>query len=216
MSEQNGATLTIVITLVLLVLAITSCQVLAAEPNVPFEYDPNLPAEPNVPFEHDPKLCAGPVMDWTYSEPNIPVIYRFSVYFPVANPNLIDVNEMTMTVAEPNDANDLDFLSQYHGIRPVVPVGYIHTWTISFTPKRPVTYYVHITVDYSYVLASFSQAWNTRTIVGRDIRTCVLDCTPHRRYLQPGPSPEALVEAQRHVQYAKKHGKKIGYAQVLR
>ncbi|HIJ71682.1 MAG TPA: hypothetical protein HPP87_10015 [Planctomycetes bacterium] len=200
MSEQNGATLTIVITLVLLILAITSCQVLGAEPNVPFEYDPN--------------LCA-PIMDWAYAEPNIPVIYTVSLYFPVADPNVIDVNEMTMTVAEPNDANDLDFLSQYHGVSPVIPVGYIHSWTVSFTPTVETVYYIHLIADYSYDLASHTQAWSTRTIVGHDERTILLNCTPHRPYLQPGPSPEALAMAQRHVQYAKKHGKKIGYAQVL-
>ena len=170
-------------------------------------------AEPNVPFEHDPNLCTGPVMDWAYAEPNIPIIYTVSLYFPVADPNVVDVNEMTMDVNAPSDVN---MLTQYWGVRPVIPVGYIHVWTLSFTPKEEVVYYINIATDYSYELAAFSNAWSERRIVGHDDRTILLNCTKHRPFLQPGPPPDSIAAALRHVQYAKKQGKNIGYAQVIK
>jgi len=168
-------------------------------------------AEPNVPFEYDPNLCTA-IMDWAYAEPNIPIIYTVSLYFPVADPNVMDVNDMTMDVNAPSDVN---MVTQYWGVRPVIPVGYIHVWTMSFMPKEETVYYINIATDYSYKLASYSNAWSERQVTGHDECTILLNSTKHRPALQPGPSPESVAAALRHIQYANKHGQNIGYAQVL-
>ena len=174
------------------------------------------------PFEYDPNNCVGMVMDSAYSEPNVPVIYSVSLYFPVADPNLIDVNEMQMQVSEPNDVND--FLIQYHGVQPVIPLGYIHSWTTSFTPRIETLYYINFQANYTYQMYAGSSAWgfdadkkSRQTVTGVHYSSVILKCTSGERpYLQPGPTPSGFAMAARHYQYAKKRGRDLGRAIVWR
>jgi len=175
-----------------------------------------------VPFEYDPNLCIGPPIDSAMSEPNIAVIYSFALYFPAADSSLIDVNEMSMDVNAPPDVND--FLVQYHGVKPINPIGFYHSWTVSCVPKKEGVFYFNFQVPkYTYELYAGSDAFgfgpekrNKVVVTGSYYATMLVKCTTGERpYIGPGPSPASIAMAQRHIQYAKKHGQNIGYAQVL-